>query len=99
MAGDFNQKLPKYKQLATKYNLTQVLPDNTKTHREGNHLDQVFTKIKVLSHSLLQAPTLDHSQILTELQLDTRRIQDLPDSSKFFSQKDLKDTNSKPEFV
>lgn len=45
MGGDFNKHRPKYKELALRLKLVQVVDEGTATHSKGNHLYDIFTNI------------------------------------------------------
>jgi len=45
MRGTFNLRRPKYRELALRLKLIQVVDEGTATHSKGNHLDDIFTNI------------------------------------------------------
>ena len=83
VTGDFNKQLTTFKSELTALGLSTVVPAGKPTHYKGGHLDNIFTNLTILSHSLLYEEGLtDHLAIRTTLKFRADRKQTLREESK-----------------
>ena len=48
ITGDFNERKPDIDKLIKKFRLNPVIQEGTVTHQKGNHLDQIYTNLKII---------------------------------------------------
>jgi len=69
IVGDFNERLRDVADALKGNGITQVLPDGTKTHNRGGHLDQAFTNMPC-GWSMEEGDFTDHSMIKQTIRFD-----------------------------
>ena len=91
--GDFNNHLPKVKEMLTPLRLTEVVHDGIDTHNRGNQLDQMFTNLELASQPKLVRYEVasDHDAIIADLYLEGESgTKCLDQQDTFFTQGDVR---------
>jgi hypothetical protein len=77
--------------MIAKYDVSPIVMEDTSTHKDGNHLDQIFTNLEHKSYQCDEwKDVTDHKSIFAEVMLNTKRKQALRTHTDFYSQKVLR---------